>query len=65
MISDGQNIRVGTPLVEGAKVLAEVVKPLVAGPKLEHFQYRRRKGYHRHVGHRQKYVEVKISKIVA
>jgi len=65
LVADGQDVRVGTPLVEGAKVLAEVVRPKVPGPKLRVFKYKRRKGYRRRIGHRQKYTEVRITQIVA
>ena len=65
LVSDGKKVTVGTPLVEGAKVVAEVVTPLVKGKKVRVFKYKRRKGYHRNMGHRQKYTEVRITKIVA
>ena len=65
LVSDGKKVTVGTPLVEGAKVVAEVVTPLVKGKKIRVFKYKRRKGYHRNMGHRQKYTEVRITKIVA
>ncbi len=65
LVSDGESTRVGTPLVDGAKVVAEVVKPLVKGKKVRAFKYKRRKGYHRNMGHRQKYTEVRITQIVA
>ncbi len=65
LVADGEKIRVGTPLVEGAKVVAEVVNPLVKGKKVRAFKFKRRKGYHRNMGHRQKYTEVRITKIVA
>jgi large subunit ribosomal protein L21 len=60
--SDG-DFKVGTPVVEGAKVVASVVahgreKKVVGG------KYKRRKFYRRRWGHRQHYTEVKISKIV-
>jgi len=54
--------KVGTPVVAGATVTAEVVAP-VKGPKLEIVKYRRRKGYHKHIGHRQKYLRVRITAI--
>ena len=65
LVADGKDIKVGTPLVDGAKVTGEVVVPKVAGVKVVSFRYRRRKGYHRRKGHRQKYTEVRITKIVA
>ncbi len=65
LVADGDDVKVGTPLVAGAKVVAEVVTAKLAGPKLRVFKYKRRKGYHRNKGHRQKYTEVRITKIVA
>ena len=57
--------KIGTPVVENAKVVGDVVNPLLKGEKIHIVKYRRRKGYRRHQGHRQKYIEVKIAEIVA
>jgi large subunit ribosomal protein L21 len=54
--------RVGTPLVSGATVTADVIGP-VKGPKLETVKYKRRKGYHKKQGHRQPYLSVKVTGI--
>jgi large subunit ribosomal protein L21 len=54
--------RLGTPLVGGATVTADVIGP-VKGPKIDIQKYKRRKGYHRKIGHRQQYLEVKITGI--
>lgn len=62
MHSDGQELTVGDPFLKGAVVTADVIER-IKGPKLIAFKYRRRKGYHRTVGHRQKYCRVKISGI--
>lgn len=56
--------KVGSPLVAGATVTAEVVGP-IKGEKVEIFKFRRRKGYHKHTGHRQQYLRVKITGINA
>jgi len=58
---EGSSIKTGADL-KGATVVAEVVEQ-VKGPKLLSFKYRRRKGYHRTVGHRQKLTRVKIKSI--
>ena len=63
LISDGKKVTVGTPLVEGAKVTAEVVEPKVAGTKLRVLKFKRRKSSQRNMGHRQKYTEVRITRI--
>ena len=61
---DGDNVKIGDPLVAGAKVTAEVLEEK-KGPKLVSYKFRRRKGYHRTVGHRQKLTRVKVSEIKA
>ena len=62
---DGDLTKVGTPLVEGAKVEAEILDPSAKGPKLHIYRLRRRKASRRKIGHRQKYLRVRITKIVA
>jgi large subunit ribosomal protein L21 len=54
--------KVGVPLVSGATVTAEVLGE-VKGPKIDIQKYKRRKGYHRKIGHRQRYTEVRITAI--
>ena len=54
-----------TPYVDGAKVVSEILSPEAKGPKLHIYRWRRRKGSQRKTGHRQKYVRVRIMKIVA
>lgn len=65
LIGNEGDVKIGTPVVEGAKVVAEVIDPLLAGPKVYVYYYRRRKHSRSKVGHRQKYLQVKITKIVA
>jgi large subunit ribosomal protein L21 len=54
---------IGTPVIEGASVEAEVVIDEDKGPKLEIQKFRRRKNSRRHTGHRQKYTRVRITSI--
>src|SRR5262245_17676350 len=54
---------VGRPLIDGARVAAEVVEPETKGTKLEIQKLRRRKNVRRHTGHRQKYTTVRITGI--
>ncbi len=61
-IEDDGGFTVGKPLVEGAKVVAEVLGE-AKGPKLIFHRFRRRKGSRSRRGHRQKYTEVRISSI--
>jgi large subunit ribosomal protein L21 len=61
-LSDGESLKVGTPLVEGATVTAQVVEH-VRGQKVVSFKKKRRKGYSRKVGHRQELTVLKIESI--
>jgi large subunit ribosomal protein L21 len=54
--------KIGQPVIEGARVVAEVVNHPTTKLYIQHF--RRRKNYRRLKGHRQPYTSVKISKIV-
>ncbi|MGA3171339.1 MAG: 50S ribosomal protein L21 [Chthoniobacteraceae bacterium] len=60
-LSDGDSFKTGAD-VKGASVVAEVIGQKKA-PKVIAFKYRRRKGYHRTVGHRRKLTEVRIKSI--
>ncbi|OAV67470.1 50S ribosomal protein L21 [Bacteroidales bacterium Barb6] len=58
-------VTVGLPVVEGAKVVCEVLSPLVKGEKVLVFHKKRRKGHRKLNGHRQQFTEVKIKEIIA
>lgn len=62
MVGEGEQMRVGAPLVAGAKVVAEVVKHGRAD-KIRIIKFRRRKHHMKHQGHRQYYTQVKITAI--
>jgi large subunit ribosomal protein L21 len=62
MFADGKNVAHGNPLIAGAKVTAEVLERR-KDKKVIAFKYKRRKGYHRTVGHRRKLTRVKIKSI--
>jgi large subunit ribosomal protein L21 len=61
MYADGDKFTHGSP-IEGAKVTAEVIEQR-KDKKVIAFKFRRRKGYHRTVGHRRKLTRVKIKSI--
>jgi large subunit ribosomal protein L21 len=59
---DGEKLTHGSPLIEGATVTGEVIEQR-KDKKVIAFKYRRRKGYHRTVGHRRKLTRIKITGI--
>jgi large subunit ribosomal protein L21 len=63
LINDGQNIKVGSPYIEGAKVVLEVIGD-TRGPKIIVFKKKRRQNYRRKNGHKQDLTRVKISEII-
>jgi large subunit ribosomal protein L21 len=62
LYADGDNLTHGDPLISGAKVTGEVVEQR-KDKKVIAFKFKRRKGYHRTVGHRRKLTRVKIKSI--
>ena len=62
--ADG-DVKVGAPTVEGAKVVCEVVRPLVKGEKVIIFKKKRRKGYRRLNGHRQYFSQIVVKDVIA
>ena len=61
-ILDGENSVIGAPVVEGAVVEAKVIKN-GKGKKLDIIKYKAKKGEKKHIGHRQPYTKVEITKI--
>ncbi len=61
-VSDGTELKIGTPYVDGAKVTLKVEKNF-RGPKLISFDKKRRKGYKRTVGHRQELTRVSVESL--
>ncbi|EPB99988.1 50S ribosomal protein L21 [Litchfieldella anticariensis FP35 = DSM 16096] len=64
LVADGGDVKVGAPLVDGAKVAAEVVSH-GRGDKVTILKFRRRKHHMKRQGHRQWFTEVKITGISA
>ena len=61
-VLDGENSKIGVPVVEGAVVEAKVVKN-GKGKKIDVIKYKAKKGQKKHIGHRQPYTKVEITKI--
>ena len=61
-VLDGDNTKIGAPVVEGAAVEAKVVKS-GKGKKLDIIRYKSKKNEKKHIGHRQPYTKVEITKI--
>ncbi|SHM16271.1 50S ribosomal protein L21 [Vreelandella subglaciescola] len=64
MVADGDDVKIGAPLVDGAKVAAEIVDH-GRGDKITIIKFRRRKHSMTRQGHRQWFTEVKITGISA
>ncbi|MCI5121263.1 MAG: 50S ribosomal protein L21, partial [Candidatus Electrothrix sp. AUS4] len=63
LVADGDNVRVGTPAVEGAKVVAKIVEQGKA-KKILVFKKKRRQGYRVLRGHRQLFTALSIQEIM-
>jgi len=64
MVSDGETVQLGRPVLEGASVHAHIVEQDKA-KKILVFKFKRRKHYRRKQGHRQPYTAVQIDRIEA
>jgi len=64
LVSNDGRVSVGAPTVAGAKVVADVIEHK-RGEKVTTFKMKRRKGYHKTIGHRQELTVVKITNINA
>src|SRR5579871_352282 len=64
MVGEGDAMTVGQPLVEGAKVVADVVEH-GKGKKIIVFKYKAKTRYRRKIGHRQQFTRLAIKEIVA
>ena len=66
LLAEADNeVKVGAPTLEGAKVVCQVLTPLVKGDKVIVVKKKRRKGYRRKNGHRQCFTKVLIKEVVA
>ncbi len=64
MVGEGDDVKIGAPYLEGAKVTATVAAN-GRGDKVKIVKFRRRKHYRREMGHRQSYTEIEITGISA
>ena len=64
MVGEGEDARIGQPYVDNAKVSA-TIKGEIKGDKITIYKLKRRKGYRRKQGHRQRYLQLHIDKIEA
>ncbi len=65
LVEEGETTKVGTPVVEGANVTAQVLDAQARGPKGIAFKFKRRKGFHKKKGFRAALTKVKITAINA
>ena len=64
LVSDGTTVKIGKPVVSGARVVSEIVAQ-TRGEKIDVFKFKRRKKYRRKTGHRQELTKVRIAEILA
>ena len=65
LVDNGSEVKVGLPTVEGAKVVCEVLSPMVKGDKVLVFHKKRRKGYRKLNGYRHQFTEVAVKQVIA
>lgn len=63
-VGEGSDLKIGTPVVEGASVKAEILES-GKSPKVIVYKYKSKKDYRRKQGHRQPFMKVKITSIEA
>ncbi len=65
LVDKDGTVEVGAPTVNGAKIVCEVLNPLVKGDKVIVFKMKRRKDYRKKNGHRAQFTEVEIKQVIA
>lgn len=65
LVENDGSINIGAPVVEGAKVVCEVLSPLVKGDKVLIFHKKRRKGHRKLNGYRHQFTELTIKQVIA
>ncbi len=62
LVGEGEEVKVGSPVVAGARVLATILGE-IRGPKITVFKFRRRRKYRRKTGHRQQLTRLRVEEI--
>ena len=65
LVDNEGSIKVGAPTVAGAKVVCEVVNPLVKGDKVIVFTMKCRKDYRKKNGHREQFTQIEVKQVIA
>ena len=65
LVDNNGSVTVGAPVVDGAKVVCEVLSPLVKGDKVLVFHKKRRKGYRKLNGYRHQFTQLTIKQVIA
>ena len=65
LVDNDGKVQVGAPTVDGAKVVCEVVSPLVKGDKVIVFKMKRRKDERKRNGHREQFTQIEIKQVIA
>ena len=65
LVENDGAVKVGAPTVDGAKVVCEVVNPLVKGDKVIVFKMKRRKDYRKKNGHRAQFTQIEVKQVIA
>jgi len=63
LVDNEGDVKVGAPNIEGAKIVAKVLRDDVRGDKVRVFKKKRRKGYQKETGHRQNFSQIEIQEI--
>ena len=65
LVDNDGAVKVGAPTVDGAKVVCEVINPLVKGDKVIVFKMKRRKDSRKRNGHREQFTQVEVKSVIA
>lgn len=63
LVSGDKGATVGNPYLKGAQIVADIVERDFKGEKIDIIKYKRRKGFKKKQGHRQRYMRVKVTEI--